>query len=52
MKLNFYIYTNLSVAGLNPVGNTNAVLAQLVEYDFPKVGVAGSCPVYRSKLNT
>lgn len=26
----------------------NAVVAQLVEHNFPKVGVAGPSPVYRS----
>ena len=26
----------------------NATVAQLVEYDLAKVGVAGSSPVYRS----
>ena len=27
----------------------NATVAQLVEYDLAKVGVAGSSPVFRSK---
>ena len=27
-----------------------AVVAQLVEYEFSKLGVAGSCPVYGSML--
>ena len=27
----------------------NATVAQLVEYDLAKVGVAGSNPVYRSR---
>ena|GEM_PF-2176835 len=28
--------------------NTNAVVAQLVEHQLPKLRVAGSSPVYRS----
>ena len=28
--------------------NTNAKIAQLVEHDLAKVGVAGSSPVFRS----
>ena len=28
---------------------TNAKIAQLVEHDLAKVGVAGSSPVFRSK---
>ncbi len=30
---------------------TNAKIAQLVEHDLAKVGVAGSSPVFRSKEN-
>ena len=30
-------------------GSTNAKIAQLVEHDLAKVGVAGSSPVFRSK---
>ncbi len=30
--------------------NINAKIAQLVEHDLAKVGVAGSSPVFRSKL--
>ncbi len=29
----------------------NAEIAQLVEHDLAKVGVAGSSPVFRSKKN-
>ncbi len=29
-------------------GSTNAKIAQLVEHDLAKVGVAGSSPVFRS----
>ena len=31
-------------------GSTNAKIAQLVEHDLAKVGVAGSSPVFRSNL--
>ena len=31
-------------------GSTNAKIAQLVEHDLAKVGVAGSSPVFRSKF--
>ena len=31
--------------------NENAKIAQLVEHDLAKVGVAGSSPVFRSKNN-
>ena len=31
---------------------TTAKIAQLVEHDLAKVGVAGSSPVFRSKLHT
>ena len=30
-------------------GSTNAKIAQLVEHDLAKVGVAGSSPVFRSE---
>ena len=30
--------------------STNAKIAQLVEHDLAKVGVAGSSPVFRSNL--
>ncbi len=33
-------------------GSTNAKIAQLVEHDLAKVGVAGSSPVFRSKSQT
>ena len=32
--------------------NLQAKVAQLVEHDLPKVGVAGSSPVFRSKNST
>ncbi len=32
------------------IGKTNAVIAQLVEHWLPKPRVAGSSPVYRSKI--
>ncbi len=32
-------------------GCTNAKIAQLVEHDLAKVGVAGSSPVFRSILH-
>ena len=33
-----------------PATAGNAIVAQLVEYNLPKVGVAGSSPVYRSNI--
>ncbi len=37
--------------GLRIFALLNAKVAQLVEHDLAKVGVAGSNPVFRSKLN-
>ena len=34
-----------------PTGFVNAKIAQLVEHDLAKVGVAGSSPVFRSSSN-
>ena len=42
-----------SIVFIVPVRNTgNATVAQLVEYDLAKVGVAGSNPVCRSERST
>ena len=43
-----------SIVLIVPVSGTqqNATVAQLVEYDLAKVGVAGSNPVCRSELST
>lgn len=35
----------------SPASAGNAIVAQLVEHNLPKVGVAGSNPVYRSTYN-
>ena len=40
--------TFASQSGKTPLV-TNAKIAQLVEHDLAKVGVAGSSPVFRSK---
>ena len=42
--------TFASQSGKTPLV-TNAKIAQLVEHDLAKVGVAGSSPVFRSKEN-
>ncbi len=34
----------------NEIGKENAKIAQLVEHDLAKVGVAGSSPVFRSRI--
>ena len=39
---------NISVYICSP--KSNAKIAQLVEHDLAKVGVAGSSPVFRSKI--
>ena len=36
--------------GKRPLESNNAKIAQLVEHDLAKVGVAGSSPVFRSNL--
>ncbi len=42
-----------SIVSIVPVSGTrNATVAQLVEYDLAKVGVAGSNPVCRSEKST
>ena len=38
------------VTGSSPVRTALAKIAQLVEHDLAKVGVAGSSPVFRSKF--
>ena len=38
-----------SVCGFEGMWKDNARVAQLVEYNLAKVGVAGSSPVFRSK---
>ena len=47
---------NLEVSGSIPLSATNSMsfakIAQLVEHDLAKVGVAGSSPVFRSTSYT
>ena len=38
------------VTGSSPVRTALAKIAQLVEHDLAKVGVAGSSPVFRSDI--
>ncbi len=49
-QLGEHLGHNQDVTGSNPVSPTkiNAEIAQLVEYNLAKVGVAGSNPVFRS----
>ena len=53
MKKLLTIRTAYSIVIIVPVREHTryAIVAQLVEYDLAKVGVAGSNPVYRSKLS-
>ncbi len=48
-----YVTGGHVVAGSNPVASTiTAGIAQLVEHQLPKLGVAGSNPVFRSQERT
>ena len=40
----------MKVIGSIPIWSTIAKVAHLVEHDLAKVGVAGSSPVFRSKI--
>ena len=49
--VNSKIFCNFAVQLAKTPTHSNAKIAQLVEHDLAKVGVAGSSPVFRSKAD-